>query len=188
MVSPFFPWGSYLAFGVMVGAMSPFIQKTDWNTDWNKVMQWSALLGIGLIMGGRYFADLPYSLYTASDFWINSPALVACKMGVACLLASFAYLWMEYLNTGWSFVRQLGTTSLVVYWVHVDLEYGPWFAAYRQKLGVVGCIAVSLLLIPVMVGVSVGFTRIRAHYKRRKLEIVPLPVEAGMGELLRKRA
>ena len=50
---PIFPWGAYLAFGVMVGSMLlPFIQKPSWN----RVMQWSALLGIALIMGGRYFA------------------------------------------------------------------------------------------------------------------------------------
>jgi fucose 4-O-acetylase-like acetyltransferase len=167
---PIFPWGSYLAFGVALGSMIPLVEKGMWG----RVMQWSALAGLSLILGGRYFADLPYTLYSKSDFWLNSPALVACKMGVAFLLGSFAYVWMEYLNTGWSWIRQLGTTSLIVYWVHVDLDYGPWFASYRQKLGVTGCIVASLVMIPAMIGISVAFTRIRAHYKRGPVA-VPMP-------------
>ncbi len=172
---PIFPWGAYLAFGVALGSMIPLVERGAWN----RIMQWSALIGLGLIMGGRYFADLPYSLYTTADFWLNSPALVACKMGVAFLVGSFAYIWMEYLNTGWSFVRQLGTTSLIVYWVHVDLEYGPWFGPYRQKFGVIGCLLVALLMIPLMIGISVAFTRIRAHYKRTP---VPVPTQMPAAE------
>lgn len=185
---PIFPWGSYLAFGVALGSMIPLVgTRETGKAGWARVMQWSAIIGLALVMGGRYFADLPFSLYTKSDFWLNSPALVACKMGVAFLLGSFAYIWMEYLNVGWSWVRQLGTTSLIVYWVHVDLEYGPWFADYRQKLGVAGCVLVSLVLIPVMIGISVAFTRIRAHYKRGPV-VVPMPAVDETLELQRKRA
>jgi len=27
----------------------------------------------------------------------------------------------------WSLFRQLGTTSLLVYWVHIEIVYGRWF-------------------------------------------------------------
>lgn len=184
---PIFPWGAYLAFGVALGSMIPLVERGAWN----RIMQWSALIGISLIMAGRYFADLPYSLYTTSDFWLNSPALVACKMGVAFLLGSASYIWMEYLNTGWSFVRQLGTTSLVVYWVHVDLEYGPWFAPYRQKFGVLGCLLVAAAMIPAMIGVSIAFTRgmayYRTHSKRGPVPVVEIP-DHEVIELPRRRA
>lgn len=166
---PIFPWGAYLAFGIALGSMIPLVAKDGWN----RVMQWSGLVGFGLLMVGRYFADIPYSIYTHSEFWLNSPALVACKLGIALLLGSAAYVWMEYLNAGWSFVRQLGTTSLIVYWVHVDLEYGPWFAAYRQKLGVTGCVTAALAMIVAMLGVSVAFTRIRTYYKRGPVPVTP---------------
>jgi uncharacterized membrane protein len=181
---PIFPWGAYLVFGVALGSMIPLVKKDAWN----RIMQWSALVGFGLLMGGRYFADLPYSVYEHSEFWLNSPALVACKLGIAMLLGSAAYIWMEYLNTGWSFVRQLGTTSLIVYWLHVDLEYGPWLSAYRQKLGVAGCVTAALVMIVAMVSVSVAFTRIRAHYKRGPVPVSRTQQDPAEVELTRMRA
>ena len=172
-----FPWGAFLAFGVAVGSMIPLVEHGGWN----RVMQWSALLGFGLLFAGRYFADLPYSVYAQSEFWLNSPALVACKLGIALLLGAFAYLWSEYLAAGdWSWVRQLGTTSLIVYWLHVDLEYGPWFAQYRQRLTVPQVLLSAAVLIVCMVGVSVVVTRARARFGRKAEPgpVVTLPVRS----------
>ena len=179
---PIFPWGAYMAFGVALGSAIPLVERGAWN----RIMQWAAIAGMGLIMLGRYFADLPFSLYSASDFWLNSPALVACKMGVAFVVVAFAYIWMEYLNVGWSFVRQLGTTSLVVYWIHVDLEYGPWMAAYRGRWTAWQCVLFAAVLIPIMVVISIAFTRATNYYSSRASKVVTLPVEHD--ELARKRA
>ena len=151
-----FPWGAYFAFGCAAGSMIPLVERGAWN----RVMQWSAMCGFGLVFAGRYFSDLPYSIYTSSDFWLNSPALVACKLGVAMLLGAGAYLWTEYLSTGWSWVRQLGTTSLFVYWAHVALDYGRLFERYHQRLNALACVVASVALIPAMVGGSVLFRRI----------------------------
>ncbi len=180
-----FPWGAFLAFGVALGSMIPLVERSAWN----RVMQWAALLGFGLVFAGRYFADLPFSVYAKSEFWLNSPALVACKLGIALLLGSFAYLWSEHLSAGnWSWVRQLGTTSLVVYWVHVDLEYGPWFANVRQTLTVPQVLLSAALLIFAMTGVSLLVTRVRGLLASRKPEpdhVVELPVRV---EAQRRRA
>jgi uncharacterized membrane protein len=179
-----FPWGAFLAFGVAVGSMIPLVEHGGWN----RVMQWSALLGFGLVFAGRYFADLPFSVYAQSEFWLNSPALVACKLGIALLLGAFAYLWSEYLAAGdWSWVRQLGTTSLIVYWLHVDLEYGPWFAQYRQQLTVPQVLVSAAVLIVCMVGVSIAVTRGRSLF-RRKPEPVPVVTLPVRSQAQRRRA
>jgi peptidoglycan/LPS O-acetylase OafA/YrhL len=169
-----FPWGAFLAFGIGVGSLIPLVERGGWN----RVMQWSALLGFGLVFGGRYFADLPFSVYAQSEFWLNSPALVACKLGIALLLGSFAYLWCEYLSAGnWSWVRQLGTTSLLVYWVHVDLEYGPWFSRYRQQLNVPEVLGSAVLMIAGMLGLSLAWTALRKRQqpKAEPISVVELP-------------
>jgi uncharacterized membrane protein len=155
-----FPWGAFLAFGVAVGSMIPLIPRTEWN----RVMQWSALCGFGLVLGGQYFSNLPYSVYPASEFWLNSPGLIFCKLGVAMLLGSGAYLWTEFLATGWSFVRQLGTTSLVVYWAHVEITYGRWFADYRQKLSPEVTVGIAVGMTVLMIGVSLAYRRIPWHH------------------------
>jgi uncharacterized membrane protein len=154
-----FPWGAYLAFGVAVGSMIPLVRRSEWN----RVMQWGALCGFGFVLGGQYFSNLPFSIYPASEFWLNSPGLIFCKLGVAMLMGAGAYLWTEFLTTGWSFVRQLGTTSLVVYWTHIELTYGRWFADYRQKLSPGLVFGVAVAMVALMVGVSVAFRRIQWH-------------------------
>lgn len=188
-----FPWGSYLAFGVAVGSMIPLVERSSWN----RVMQWSALVGFGMILGGQYFSNLPFSIYANSDFWLNSPGLVACKLGVAMLLGSAAFLWTEFLSTGWSWVQQLGTTSLVVYWVHIELVYGRWFGVYQRELTAAGCVAISLALIVAMVGLSVAVKRIEWGKMLRGIGLpipgkpVPvysLPAADRLRERTRKRA
>lgn len=145
-----FPWGSFLAFGLAAGNLIPLVEHESWN----RIMQWAAIVGFGLIYGGIYFSDLDIQVYSHSDFWLDGPGLIACKMGVALLVAAVAFLWTEYLSTGWSFVRLLGTTSLAVYWVHIELVYGVWFGFYRQILTPWECILAAVVLIAMMVGMS----------------------------------
>lgn len=144
-----FPWGSYLAFGLAAGSAIPLVRG-----GWGHVMQSAALCGFGLVMAGRYFGSLPFSVYPHADFWLDSPALVACKLGVTLLLGAGAFFWTEYFSEGWSWVQLLGTTSLVVYWVHVELVYGWWFTAFKESLTVWQCVAASVTLMVLMVAMS----------------------------------
>ncbi len=152
-----FPWGSYLAFGLAAGSAVPFVRRAEWA----RVMQWAALCGFGLLLGGQYFSNLPFSIYSNADFWLNSPALVACKLGITLLLGAGAFLWTEYFSEGWSWVRLLGTTSLAVYWVHVELLYGRWFSSYKGSLTIWECMAVSAALLVAMIGMSAAIKRFR---------------------------
>ena len=100
----------------------------------HRVMQWSAILGFGLILSGQYFSNLPYSLYPAVDFWLNSPGLIFIKLGVIMVMLAVTFLWTHHgSGQGWSWVRQLGTTSLLVYWVHIELVYGRWFRILERE-------------------------------------------------------
>ncbi len=150
------PWGSYLAFGLAAGSAVPFVRGGGWS----RVMQWAALCGFGLVLAGQYFSNLPFSVYSNADFWLNSPALVACKMGVTLLLGSGAFLWTEYFSAGWSWVRLLGTTSLAVYWVHVELVYGRWLWFLKERLAVWECVAASAALVLAMVGMSAAIRKV----------------------------
>lgn len=147
----FFPWGAFLAFGVAAGTILRLAKPEHLN----RLMQWSALLGFGLILAGRYFADLPYSVYPKSDFWLDSPLLTVIKLGVILVGLAFAYLWTSVgSGHGFSVVRQLGTTSLLVYWVHIELVYGRWFGAFKESLTIGQCAVWSLVLIAAMTGLS----------------------------------
>ena len=151
----FFPWAAFLAFGLSVGSILRLIDREQLQ----RSLQWSAVAGIVLVMGGQYAANLPYTLYSKSDFWLNSPWLILIKLGVILVILPFAYLWTEFGVRGFSWIRQMGTTSLLVYWVHIELVYGRWLGGYKESLSVAQTVAVAAAVILLMVGLSVARTR-----------------------------
>ena len=129
------------------------------SSELKQTIQWGAWLGLALVVAAQYCSNLPYSLYPKSDFWIDSPGLVLIKLGIILMLLSFAYLWNTYMVTGWSWVRQLGTTSLLVYWVHTELVYGRWLSFWKEGLSTPQTVLVAALVIAAMLGLSVARTR-----------------------------
>ncbi len=148
----FFPWAAFFVFGLSAGSVIRLVEAAQMD----RAMQWAALFGAGLIVGGHYFSDLPYSLYTKSEFWLNSPALVLMKLGVILWIVPFAFIWTRYAaNTGWSLVSQLGTTSLLVYWVHIELVYGRWLGAWKENLDNTQVAILTAVVIALMLALSV---------------------------------
>ncbi len=162
-----FPWAAYLAFGLAFGNAIPLVERGGWN----RVMQWATLSGLTLITAGIYFSDLSFSIYPSAEFWVDSPGLVACKMGALFLMGAGAYLWTEYLSSGWSWVQLLGTTSLPVYWVHVELVYGWESQGLHQKLTPWQSLGAASVLVMLMVGMSLAIKRVPwKHWLRQRTE------------------
>jgi len=153
----FFPWASYLAFGMAAGSV---IRITK-NADMPRLMLGTLAVGLGLIIGARYAADLPFSIYPKIDFWLASPALALIKLGVVLSTLAVAYLWVHagLEAPKWSIFRQLGTTSLLVYWVHIELVYGRWLGVFKESLGVTAVLILTAVVLALMVGISVLQTR-----------------------------
>ncbi len=155
----FFPWAAFIAFGLSIGSLLRIAQPGQMN----RVMQWGTLIGFAMILGGQYFSNLPYSLYSKSEFWLDSPGLIVIKLGVVMLIMAFSYVWTEFaVGNSWSWVRQLGTTSLLVYWVHIELVYGRWFGSQKESLSNVECGVWAAAVILLMIGLSVLKTRWRS--------------------------
>jgi hypothetical protein len=144
----FFPWGAFVAFGMSLGSLIRILTHEQLE----RAMQWSAVLGCALIAGSEQLSKLP-SLYGKSEFWLNSPFLILIKLGVMLLLTAFAFLWNKHTAEKWSWVRQLGTTSLLVYWVHLELLYGRWLGFWHSNLDLrqstiaaAGCLVLMIFL------------------------------------------
>jgi len=152
----FFPWAAYLAFGVSAGSVIRAIppEATD------RVMQWAAMLGMGLILVCHYIDKLPYKIYAKSEYWLNSPLQVLTKQGVVLAILSVAFVWTRYAaGAGWSWVRQFGTTSLLVYWVHIELVYGRELFFLKGNLNEAQTLVAAVLVILLMLAISVIKTR-----------------------------
>jgi uncharacterized membrane protein len=129
---PFFPCASYLGFGLAAGTLV----RRSAAESFERIMQWALVIGIGAIFIAQYFSNLPYSVYTKSNFWTDSPALIVIRTGIMLAIMAGAYLWTEYVWTGWSWLETLGKTSLMVYWVHVVLVYGAVAMPVKRTMSI----------------------------------------------------
>jgi uncharacterized membrane protein len=152
----FFPWAAFLAFGMATGSLLRVVKPEHMQ----RTMLWVFAVGLGITLLAHYLSNLPYSVYAQSEFWLNSPGLIVIKTGFVLCMLSLAYLWVNLGGSNrWSLFRQLGTTSLLVYWVHVELVYGRWFGIWKEKMTVTGVVIYTVLLVALMVLLSLLQTR-----------------------------
>lgn len=168
----FFPWAAFLFFGVSFGSLLRILKDEQIS----HAMQWFALSGLALAFGAYTVSSMSLSFYSNPDFWLNSPALVFIKLGVVYLSVSFAYVWtLQAGAEGRSWVRQLGTTSLLVYWVHIELVYGRWFGFLKDQLSIGWTVFAAVLVTVFMFGLSA----LKTSYPSWRHFLVPEPKLPG---------
>lgn len=147
----FFPWAAFVAFGMSAGSILRLVRPEEVAS----AMQWFGWGGLALAFGAYSISNMSLSIYSNSDFWLNSPALILIKLGVILIVIAFAWLWNVRTSAqAWSWVRQFGLTSLLVYWVHVELIYGRWFGAIKEQLTVGQTVLATVLTTVLMLGLS----------------------------------
>ncbi|MDP9054067.1 MAG: heparan-alpha-glucosaminide N-acetyltransferase domain-containing protein [Acidobacteriota bacterium] len=147
----FFPWAAFAAFGMSAGSVLRILKPDEVPT----VMQWLGWGGVTVAFSAWTVSGMSLSIYSNSDFWLNSPALVLIKLGAIMILIAFAWVWnFRVAAQQWSWVRQFGLTSLLVYWVHIELVYGRWFGFLKEQLSVGQTILASVATILLMLGLS----------------------------------
>jgi uncharacterized membrane protein len=148
----FFPWAAFLFFGVSFGSLHRVLKREDIP----QAMQWFALGGLVIATGAYTISNTSISIYSKSDFWVDGPALILIKTGVVLIAIAFAYLWsLQSSAQSWSWVRQFGVTSLLVYWVHIELVYGRWLGVMKEELTIgqtviaAAAVTIAMLLLSV---------------------------------------
>src|SRR3984957_15730655 len=129
----FFPWAAFVAFGMSAGSILRLLKPDEVPS----TMQWLGWGGLALAFSAYAISNIPFSIYSNSDFWLNGPSLIFIKLGAILILVVFAWVWNIGISaTRWSWVRQFGLTSLLVYWVHIELVYGSWLGVLKEQLTV----------------------------------------------------
>jgi uncharacterized membrane protein len=170
---PFFPCAAYVGFGLAAGA----VVKRAAAEHMDRLMQWCALIGFVGIFTAQYFANIPFSIYAAPDFWRSSPSLVLIRTGISLALLASAYLWTEYgAAARWSWMQALGQTSLLVYWVHVMLVYGNIAKPWKRTLSIPETALAFAGVTALMVALAAARLAWKARTQRkRQLTYVPTP-------------
>ena len=165
---PFFPWVAYIAFGVAIGTMV----KRAAAERFERLMLWSMLLGFSMVFIGQYFSNIPYSVYTNANFWMDSPALVVMRVGICMMMMAGAYLWTEYcVGAGWSWMQAMGKNSLMVYWVHVMIVYGSLVQPLKRALSIPQGALATVIVTLMMIAMSALWL---AWKKRKALKRAPV--------------
>ncbi len=166
---PLFPWAAFAFAGLAAG----FILFSDLffgdlhfkDQARNRVAQILALfaaVGILAILAARQFDNSSFHLYSTYDYWHTSPNFLMTRIGLLLVIAFLTYAWCRWgwATRGFSPLIQLGQTSLLVYWVHIEFVYGR-FSLLPKRAESIASASLGLLEIVVfMLLLSLARTRI----------------------------
>lgn len=119
---PIFPWAGFAFAGLAAG----FALRSSWAREHETDMLFSAgLAGVVLILFANAL-ELAPQVYPVYDFWHTSPSFFLIRIGVVLIVLALGYGWCRFGPgaRGFSPLVQLGQTSLLVYWVHIEFVYG----------------------------------------------------------------
>lgn len=120
---PVFPWSAFAFAGLAVG----FLLFTNWAAK-NQVRLLTAIgvAGAAIFLLSIALDALPLRIYAIYDYWHTSPQFFLARAGVLMILMFAGYAWCRwgFGQRGFSPLVQLGQTSLLVYWVHIEFVYG----------------------------------------------------------------
>ena len=80
----------------------------------------------------------PERLYAVYDFWHTSPNFFLIRVGLLLAILAATYAWCRWGAGQWGFspLIQLGQTSLLVYWVHIEFVYGRLSIVPKHAAGI----------------------------------------------------
>ena len=142
---PIFPWSAFafagLAFGLLL--LSDWVRKNI-----AAFFAVSGAAGVALIYLARWMDGNSVQIYAADDFWHTSPNFFLIRVGMLLVILTIAFAWCQWGLGQWKFspLIQLGQTSLLVYWVHLEFVYGR-FSILAKKIADIRTASLGLLMI-----------------------------------------
>jgi uncharacterized membrane protein len=120
---PIFPWTAFAFAGLAIG----FFLLGDWARRRDAVtIAIAGVAGVGLIYFSRWLDARPLQVYSVYDYWHTSPNFFIMRVGMLLVILGAVWAWCRWGAGQWGFspLIQLGQTSLLVYWVHIEFVYG----------------------------------------------------------------
>lgn len=185
---PIFPWAGFAFAGLAIGFLL-LAERTVRHEA--RLMPLAGVFGLGLIQGARWLDSRPLHFYATYDFWHTSPAFFLIRVGLLLVILSASYAWCRWGPAEWGFspLIQLGKTSLLVYWVHIEFVYGR-FSILAKRAQSIGRASVGLLMIFLaMLALSLARTKLKGRGKRIREEVSKVqnyskPVDSRASALL----
>ncbi len=140
-----FPWTAFAFAGLAAGFIL-FSERAKEHTA--RVVGAFAATGAFAIAAAYGFDHSPIRLYSTYDYWHTSPNFLMMRIGMMLMICLLAYGWTTWVlpslgssSSGpwaarFSPLIQLGKTSLLVYWVHIEFVYGRFSLLPKRAVGI----------------------------------------------------
>jgi uncharacterized membrane protein len=180
---PIFPWVAFALAGLAAGffLVSDFAKRKE-------VAAFMALGGTGVLACAlaRLFDAGPIRLYDPEiyDYWHTSPNFFLMRCGVLLVILFLVYASCHwgFAGKGFSPIIQLGQTSLLVYWVHIEFVYGRLSILPKGRCSIAAATVGLLIIFVAMVALSIGRTRWKKKKKTARVLRADPPAVAATVE------
>ena len=165
---PIFPWVAFAFVGLSLGFLlfSEFARRKE-----TLIFGVLAVAGIAASLLSVFFDASRVRLYSPAiyDYWHTSPNFFLMRCGILLALVSVAYAWCRWgwAQRGFSPIIQLGNTSLLVYWAHIEFVYGRFSILPKGQCSILKATAGLLVIFLAMVALSL----LRTRWKKRRATV-----------------
>jgi uncharacterized membrane protein len=159
---PIFPWSAFAFVGLALG----FLLQSEWARQRGAApFLLAGVGGVGVICLARWLDARPGQLYPVYDFWHTSPNFFLIRVGLLLIILASAYVWCRWGAGQWGFspLIQLGQTSLLVYWVHIEFVYGGFSILTKRVQSIRSATLGLLTIFLAMLLLSVVRTRLKGR-------------------------
>jgi uncharacterized membrane protein len=162
---PLFPWSAFAFAGLAVGfsLFSEFAKRRE-------ALMFAVLGGAGILAGflSILFDSSRVRLYAVYDYWHSSPNFFLMRCGILLVILFLVCAWCRWglAQKGFSPIIQLGKTSLLVYWVHIEFVYGRFSILPKGQCGALKATLGLLTIFLTMVALSL----LRTSWKKRTVK------------------
>jgi Heparan-alpha-glucosaminide N-acetyltransferase, catalytic len=176
-IFPIFPWTAFAFAGLALGFLLMSARA-------KKIGAYALLLigvsGIVLVFVSKFLDSRGLKIYPVYDYWHTSSSFFIIRLGMLLLLTTFAYGWCRWGPGKWGFspMIQLGKTSLLVYWVHIELVYGKFAILPHRSQSIVGASEGLLVIFLAMLLLSLLRTKFRGRFRGATISH-PSPLSSG---------
>ena len=174
---PLFPWAAWAFTGVAVGHLwvvasrDARLQKRAFALTFAA----GAVLAAAVVI--LRAVDPTIVRYPSELIMQMGPGIFFHRLGLIGLLAGAGFVWCQFLRGRFSVLRQLGRTSLLIYWVHIEFCYGSLVHPLRGRFSIPQAALLVTLLTLAMLGLSLAKTRyshplvdwLRARFRSTRL-------------------
>jgi len=123
-------------------------------------------IGLAVIVMARGL-NRQHQIYPVNDFWHTSPNFFLIRVGILLGILSASYAWCRWGPVRWAFspLIQLGQTSLLVYWVHIEFVYGRFSILTKKGMSIRGASFGLLTIFVAMLFLSLGRTGLKGKLR-----------------------